>query len=295
MFTSSFAKSDKGTTLYALMFIILYGSGYIGAKLGFPYANPLSFLDVRFLLSFFILLILSMFTRAKWPKTLKEVAHIAISGLFLIGIFSIGTWTSMDMGVPPATSALIIALQPLTIAIASHFLLHNPVDQKQWYGLVLGLIGVFLVVGEHASFNTHYLLGVMMSFLGLVGLTVGNIYQKTFCSNMNIITGGAIQSLASAIFCCILTVLFSHFQIKWTGEFIFALSWMSIVVSLGAISILYILLRRAELHKIASIYYLIPAVTAIIAYFVFGNVLNMLQITGMIIAMFGVALVNIRG
>jgi len=200
----------------------------------------------------------------------------------------------MDMGVPPAISALIIALQPLLVAIVANLLLKESVSLQQWLGFILGLIGVALVVGERVSFSHTYLVAVLMSVLGLIGLTAGNLYQKRFCAHMNIFTGGIIQSGVSAVVCFILGVLFEPLQIIWTGKFIFALFWMSVVVSIGALSLLYILLRRGKANKVASIFYLVPVVTAVVAYFVFGSTLDKVQLTGMFIAVIGVALVNVK-
>lgn len=282
----------NSTLFYSIFFILLYGSGYIGAKLGFPYAKPLVFLYWRFAISGILLALLAFLSRSAWPKTRADLLHVSISGIFLLCLFSVGTWISMDMGVSPAVSALIIALQPLSVSTVSYFLFKKEIDIKQWIGLFIGLLGVILVVGKQASLNSTYLIGVCMSFLGLVGLTVGNLYQKSFCTSMSIFAGGAIQSIVSAIICFILAVFFEPLTVKWSGVFIFSLFWMSIVVSIGAISFLYILLRRGESHNIASLFYLIPGVTAIIAYFVFGSVLDSTQIVGMLITMLGVALVN---
>ncbi len=281
-------------TTISILFIILYGSGFVGAKLGFPFAKPLTFLVWRFAFNTLILLLIALLAKAKWPKNWKQLGHIAVSGLFLVGTFSIGTWVSMDMGVPPAISALIIALQPLSVAVASYFILKKKISKTQWFGFILGLIGVILVVGEKASFSTHYLVGVLMSVLGLLGLTVGNLYQKQFCSDMNIFTGGAIQSFASGIVCLVLAFFFEPMTVQWTGQFIFALFWMCIVVSVGAISFLYILLRKGESHKVASLFYLVPAVTAVASYFVFKTTLDKWEIIGMLVAMLGVAMVNFK-
>lgn len=283
---------DHSTFIYSTLFIVLYGSGFVGAKLGFPYASPLVFLVIRFSISMLLLMLIALCVRAPWPSSWREAGHIAVSGLFLVCLFSIGTWESMDMGVAPATSALIIALQPLSVAILGFFVLDKPVSVSQWIGLVLGLMGVVLVVGEKASLNSQYLLGVMMSFLGLAGLTVGNLYQKQFCSGMNIFTGGVIQSLASGLVCLLCMFCFSRFEVQWTGQFIFSLFWMCVIVSLGAISFLYILLSRGESHKVASLFYLVPIVTAIISYLVFNQSLDTLQVIGMLLAALGVSFVN---
>src|SRR3990167_5204301 len=288
-------KNDTLTvTIISILFVVLYGSGFVGAKLGFPFAHPLVFLVWRFAISTVLLLLLAFFTKAPWPKTWKQAGHIAVSGIFLVCMFSIGTWVSMDMGVPPAISALIIALQPLAVAIASYFILKKEILIMQWIGFMLGLMGVVLVVGGNASFNMHYLAGILMSVIGLLGLTIGNLYQKQFCAYMNIFSGGVIQSVVSGIVSLVLALCFEPMAIQWTGQFIFALLWMSVIVSLGAISFLYILLRKGESPKVASIFYLVPAVTAIISYFVFKTTLDFYEIMGMLVVMIGVGMVNIK-
>lgn len=288
-------KNTHYSTLFiSILFVILYGSGFVGAKLGLPFAKPLVFLTLRFLISAAILFVIAILIRVKWPSSWQSVFHTGISGFFLVGLFSIGTWVSIDMGLPPATSALIIALQPLSVAIGSRYFLKTKINISQWFGLLLGLFGVILVVGDKAHFSIHYLLAVLMSFLGLLGLTVGNLYQKRFCSEMNIVTGGIIQSGTSGIVCLIIAYFTEPFQIQWTGQFIIALTWMSLIVSLAAVSFLYVLLKRGESHTVASLFYLVPVATAVIAYLVFGSTLHDIEIAGMFITMTGVAIVNFK-
>jgi len=277
----------------ALGFIILYGSGFVGAKIGFPFASPVAFLVVRFCLSTLLLLGCALVLKAKWPTSLMQVVHIVISGLLLLCTFSIGTWVSMDMGVPPATSALIIALQPILVTLISYVVFRQKASLRMWLGLLLGFIGVVLVVIEHAKFDHNYTIGIMMSVLGLIGLSFGSIYQKKYCGVINIWTTGVIQSASAAIVCLIISMIFDiHIHIQWSAQFIFALFWMSIVVSLGAISLLYILILNGESSKVASLFYLVPVVTAVISYFVFGMTLDFLQLFGMLVAAGGVYLVN---
>ncbi len=290
-----FNNNEKtSTVILSVLFIILYGSGFVAVKLGFPFASPLALLLYRSLISAVMFLVLAWIMKAQWPENWRQVGHIAVSGFFLIALFCIGTWISIDMGVPPATSALIIALQPLMVSLASHFLFKNAITAKQWLGLMIGLIGVILVVGEQASFNKAYLIGILMSFLGLFSLTIGSLYQKRYCAKMNIFSGGVIQAITTGIVCLILSLWFGPLTIHWTGQLIFSLFWMCIIVSLGAISLLYILLKRGESHKVASLFYLIPATTALISYFVFHTTLDEIQMTGMIVATLGVGLVNFK-
>jgi drug/metabolite transporter (DMT)-like permease len=287
-------SSNKSTLIMSLLFILLYSSGFVAAKIGLSYAPPLIFLAVRFALTVAILAVIALILKAPWPKSWRMVFHVSIAGLLLVGVFSVGTWVSISMGLPPAISALIIALQPLLVAISAHFLLKEEVGLQQWIGFILGLIGVALVVGEGVSFSPHYLAAVLLSVLGLVGVSAGSLYQKKFCSNMNVFTGGIIQSGVSGIICLILATGFESFSIQWSGRFIFALFWMSVVVSIGAISLLYLLLRTGKANKVSSIFYLVPVVTAIIAYFVFGSILTYSELIGMAITVIGVSFVNIK-
>lgn len=292
MFDNNNEKTS--TAILSVLFIILYGSGFVAVKLGFPFASPLALLTYRTGFSVIMFLVLALIMKASWPENWRQVGHIAVSGVFMIAFFCIGTWTSIAMGVPPATSALIIALQPLMVSLVSYFLFKNAITLKQWIGLLVGLVGVILVVGEQASFDTTYLIGILLSFFGLISLTVGSLYQKRFCAHMNIFSGGVIQAVASGIVCLILARWFGPLTIHWTGQLIFSLFWMCVIVSLGAISLLYVLLKRGESHKVASLFYLIPATTAIISYVVFHTTLDSIQLTGMIVATLGVGLVNFK-
>jgi len=292
---SNHSANDKWFVLsISIGFVVLYGSGFVGAKLGFPFAKPLVFLVWRFAISSILLVALALVCRSTWPSSFRQIVHTSISGVFLVGIFAICTWESMNTGVPPAISALIVALQPLVVAIASYLIFKKSIDGKQWVGLIFGLLGVILVVGEQASFDKSYITGVLLSFFGLFAGAFGTLYQKHFCTEMHIFTGGAIQSIASGILCMILAGFLEPFTVEWTGQFIFSLFWMSVVVSLGAISFLYMLIGSGESHKVASLFYLIPAVTALISYFVFDTTLDAIQLTGMAVATLGVSLVNFR-
>ena len=280
--------------ILSITFVLLYSSGFVAVKLGFPFAQPLVFLVYRFGINALILLLFSFIIKGKWPSSFMQVIHISVAGLFLVGVFSIGTWISMSMNVPPATSALIVSLQPLAVAVTSHFIYKTNINLKQWLGLLLGLLGVILVLGKNACISTTYLDGILMSFLGLLGLSVGNLYQKRFCHNMNILTGGVIQSISSGVACLILALFFERFTVQWSGQFIFSLIWMSVVVSLCAVSCLYILLRKGESYRVSSLFYLIPVITAFISYFVFGTKLNAMEFIGIAIATLGVSLINIK-
>ena len=252
-------STSKGVYVtLSLLFVALYGSGFVGAKIGLPYAEPLTFLAIRFSVTFFLLLGISVALKAKWPNSWSQVGHIAVSGLFLQATFSAGVFVALELGVSPAISALIIALQPIVVGLAAGPLLGEKITPIKWVGLTLGLIGVGFVVGGKVGLTHGYLLGVLMCVIGLLGLAAGNLYQKRFCSHMNVFTGGVIQAAAAAISMWVLAPFFESMHVQWTHAFVFALFWMSVVVSIGALSILYVLIRNGEANKVASLFYLVP-------------------------------------
>lgn len=276
---------------FPFLFVLLYGSGFVGAKFGLPYSTPLSFLTLRFFLAALILLLIMKYMRISLPN-LKEALHISIAGILTVGTFSIGVFISIDMGLSPALSAMVIALQPILVAALAKSFISEDTGMIQWFGLMIGLFGVILVLMNNMDITTASLYSVTLSVLGLLGLSLGNLYQKKFCANMNIFSGGAIQSMASGFVCLVLIVMFDSYEVVWTNEFIYALLFMTLGVSIGALSLLYIMIRRSEVSKVASIFYLIPVSAAISGYFVYGETFELITIMGIFIVAIGVYLSN---
>ncbi|MBA2652132.1 MAG: DMT family transporter [Tatlockia sp.] len=277
-----------------LVFISLYGSGFVGAKLGLPYAQPLTFLVLRFACTALLLLLMVFLWHSPWPRKLNELAHIMVAGLLMLGVFSAGVFVAINCGISPSISALIIALQPILVGLGAGPILGEKIRVQQWAGLLLGLLGVFLVVSHKLTFSHMDMVGLAMNFLGLLGLTAGNLYQKRFCADMNIFSGGLIQSLTAGVAVFIAALIFESMQIVWNGQFIFALAWMSIVVSFGALSVLYLLIRHGEATRVASLFYLVPVSTSLFAYFVYNETIDKFTIGGIIIIALGIMLVQKR-
>ena len=277
--------------LYPFLFVVLYGSGFVGAKYGLPYSSPLSFLTLRFMIAGLLFAIIVLLLKLPIPN-LKNIIHISIAGSLTVAAFSIGVFISIDMGLSPALSALVIALQPILVGVFASRMIGERLQQSQWLGLIFGLIGVAVVVAHNIDTESVGVLSISMSIIGLLGLTAGNLYQKRFCSEMNIITGGSIQSLASGIICLILLVLFDEYSVEWTPQFIGALTYMTLGVSLGALSLLYIMIRRGEVSKVASIFYLVPVSAAITAYFLYGETFDLFTLVGAVIIFIGIYLTN---
>ncbi len=277
--------------VFPFLFVLLYGSGFVGAKYGLPDSTPLSFLTLRFFIAGAILFLIAKVLKESFPL-LKDIFHISVAGSLTVATFSIGVFISIDMGLSPSLSAIIIALQPILVAILAKSFVNEEIIPRQWLGLIAGLLGVLLVVFHNIDFSTAGLYSVLLSVVGLLGLTFGNLYQKKYCSDMSLFTGGSIQSLSSGFICLVLLLLFDTYKIVWTNEFIYALSFMSIGVSIGALSLLYIMIQRSEVSKVASLFYLVPVSAAITGYLIYDEVFDLLTGLGVVIVAIGVYLTN---
>lgn len=275
----------------AILFVLLWSTGFIGAKLGLPYAEPFTFLLTRFGIVTAILVALALVTRAPWPRTSREVFHLAVTGILIHAIFLSGVFSSMYNGVPAGVTALLVGMQPVLTAIVVGPLLGEKVTLRQWFGLALGVVGVALVVRNKLSLDLHEVGGFAWSAAALLGITAGTLYQKKFCTWMDLRTGTAIQNAAAGVAMLIAASLFETMHVVWSAQFIFALSWLCLVLSVGAIFLLFVLIRRGKASSVASLFYLVPPCTALIAFFVFGETLGLSAILGMGTAVVGVALV----
>jgi drug/metabolite transporter (DMT)-like permease len=274
------------------VFVLLWSTGFIGAKFGLPYAEPLTFLLIRLSLVAAILTLVALAMRAPWPRRWADAGHIMVAGLLVHGVYLGGVFTGISHGLPAGVAALIVGLQPLLTAAASGHVLGERVSRRQWMGLALGLGGVLLVVWENLSLRAEYLTGIALCISALVGITVGTLYQKRFCGGMDLRSGTAIQYAASSLGLLAFAWPLETMQVRWTGEFLFALAWLGLVLSVGAVFLLYVLIRRGVAAQVASLFYLVPPATAVIAYLMFDERLGLLALIGMAVTAMGVALVN---
>ncbi len=272
--------NSNSNILLSFFFIVLYGSGFVAAKYGLAYASPLAFLLIRFFVAFILLLLLAYFLKVSWPKSMNEVVHIGISGILTVAVFSIGVYLSIDVGVSPSLNALIIALQPALVSILAIMFLGEKLSNKHWIGLLIGFIGVCFVVVSKFELNYPEIFGILMSVFALLGLSFGNLYQKKYCSNMNLFSGGVIQTFASSLLVLPLMLVYEDIQVNWNIDFIYAVLYMSIAVSIGALSVLYILINKGDVSKVSSIFYLIPVCAVIMSYLIFGEKIEFSMLLG---------------
>lgn len=276
--------------LLPLLFVVLAGSGFVGTRLGLSHAEPFVFLGLRFALAAAILAGIAIAVRAPWPRNLREAMHIGLAGLLGIGLFSAGVCYSIALGVPPAVSALIIALHPILVALGAGPLLGERVTPRQWLGLLLGLAGVYLVLHGRLQVDPAYLDAALLSVLGLIGMSAGNLYQKKRCPGMHPLTGSTLQHALCTLPMLAGAALFETGEVTWNGEFIVALLWMAIPVSVGAVTLLGLLIQRGEVSRVASLFYLMPVSAAITAYLLFGQSIEAAAFGGIALAATGVLL-----
>lgn len=275
--------------VYPGLFVVLWSTGFIGAKLGLPYAEPFTFLELRFICVLALLLPLCWLTNAPWPSRRRAV-QMAVSGGLLQAGYLGGVFASLHHGMPAGVSALVTGMQPVFTAVLGGWLLRETVTARQWLGLVLGLAGVLLVVGDRIVVEHLGGVSVALSVFALLSITLGTLWQKRHGAGVDLRTGAAIQFMAAAVLLAPFTLLESR-PVQWSGEFVFALAWLTVVLSLGAIFLLLTLIKRGRATQVSSLFYLVPPTTALIAWPLFGETYSLAAAAGMGLAMLAVWLV----
>lgn len=279
------------------VFVLLWSTGFIGAKFGLPYAEPFTFLLIRFVILVVLLTAVAVAMRAPWPASWAETGRIAISGLLVHGVYLGGVFAAIDQGLSAGITALIVGLQPLLTAVIVGPVLGERVAPRQWGGFVLGVIGVGMVIGEKllATGSVGFsFTGGLLAVIALCGITFGTVYQKRHCTGMDLRSGSAIQFAAATAAVGLCAVLLETMEVRWTGEFIFAVGWLVLVLSVGATSLLMVMIRLGAVARVASFFYLVPPVTALVGWAMFGESMGPLALAGMAVAAAGVALVVAR-
>ena len=274
-----------------VLFVLLWSTGFIGARYGLPYIEPLTFLAVRMAFVVLIMAAIAIIGRARVPNA-REVQHALVAGSLVHGLYLGGVFIAISQGVPAGISALIPGLQPILTSTLANRFMGERVTGIQWFGLVLGLLGVMLVMHDRQIILAGSLLGWIASFLSLIGITLGTLYQKRYCGAIDWRTGNLVQYIGAAVLFALGAFAFETREIHWSGELIFALAWLVLVLSVAGVGLMYWLIRRSAATGFASLFYLVPAVTALFAFLLFGERLDAVSIFGMAICAGGVLLVN---
>jgi drug/metabolite transporter (DMT)-like permease len=277
-----------------LVFVLLWSTGFIGARFGLPWIEPFTFLTVRFLLVLVLLGLLKVVLRQPWPTAPAGAAHSAVVGLLLHGGYLGGVFFAIDRGMPAGLTSLIVSLQPILTALIARRALGEQVSRRQWIGLTAGLGGVALVVSEKLVINgaAYFTPATVAAVLiALFSTTGGTLYQKRFGGGIPLLGGTWLQYLAAFGLLGALALLFETRTIVWHVELLFALAWLVLMLSIGAILILMLLIRSRSAARVSSLFYLVPPATALEAWLLFGERFGVLSLLGLITASIGVALV----
>lgn len=274
------------------VFVCLWCTGFIFTKLGMPSTEPATFLTMRFTIVLVLMLAMALVTRAPWPKGWRPAAHSVVVGVLLHACYLGGVFAAIAAGVPAGIAALVVGIQPILTATLVGPVLGERVSRLQWLGLALGLAGITLVLWRKLSFGEGTPAGYLFAAGALVSITLATLYQKRYASNAHLITGGVFQYGGALLVVALAATAFESFRVEPSWDLAIALVWLSIVLSVVSIWLLMVMIRRGAAGRVASLFYLVPPLTALIAWPAFGETLGLLALAGMALAAVGVALVN---
>jgi drug/metabolite transporter (DMT)-like permease len=275
------------------LFVLIWSTGFIAAKFGLPYAPPLTFLLLRFAGVLAVLVPVVLILRAPWPS--GKMRQIAIAGILLQAGYLAGVWCAIKLGMPAGLSALIVGMQPILTALSAP-LIGETVRRIQWLGLAFGLCGIAMVLANKISLIALSWQSIALCIMALASITAGTLYQKRHCAHFDLRTGTIIQFAASTVVILPFAIGFEHFDlslasVRWTAAFVGALLWSIFALSIGAIFLLFALIRKSAATRVSSLMYLTPPTTAVMGWIMFGEVFSLTGIAGMVVAILGVILV----
>src|SRR6202790_3108853 len=262
------------------IFVVLWSTGFIATKYVRNEAEPLTYLAIRMAVVVGLMAVIVAIARPPWPDR-AGVAHSAVAGLLVHGFYLGGTAVAIAHSIPAGLSALIPGLQPILTSTLANRFLGERVTPLQWTGLLLGLAGVVLILHDRPM-SGEAGWGWLASGVSLVSITLGTLYQRRYCGRIDWRTGNLVQYIAVTMFFAAGAWLFeTNNVVHWTGEFVLALAWLAVVLSIGSIGAVYLLVPPPAATSVASLFYLVPAVTAAMAYILFGERLDAGAILGM--------------
>ncbi len=274
------------------IFVFLWSTGFIAAKYALPFIEPFSLLFVRMILTIAVFLLLCAFFRVKWLP-LRQAGHQMVTGFLVHGTYLGGVFAAIKWGMPAGIAAIVVGVQPVLTACLGWSCFGEYLRPKQWLGLGLGLVGVTTVLlntGQQESVALTWP-AILAALSALVGISLGTLYQKRFGAGVNLLAGSLWQYVSAALLMAILAMGFESHEVVWDKQLIFALGWLVFGLSVTAILLLMYMIREGETAKVASYFYLVPAVASIEAWFLFDESLTPVAIIAIVATVFGVYLV----
>ena len=291
--TSAPAKSPLAT-LAPAMFVVLWATGFVVAKLSAGHVAPVWFLALRFPAAMVFMLALALWQRAYWP-TPRLAFHAAITGVFMHGLYLAPLYWVVAHGMPAGVIALITGLQPLITAFMAVPLLGEKVASRHWLGLMIGLCGVAVVLLPKLSFA---LLGgitpltTALAVFGTASISLGTVYQKKFASGIALSTGGVWQYVGASLTVLLISLVIGDYGFDGTLQAWGALGWAVIVLSIFTVLLMVWLINRGAVSRLSSLMFLVPGVSALMTYLLFDERLSLIQLLGMAVCAAAVLVVN---
>jgi len=279
-----------------VVFVWLWSTGFIGAKYGLPYAEPFTFLLLRMSITLVILGGAIHFMRAEWPDNLVSAGHLAVSGILVHGAYLGGVFSAIKTGMPAGLSSVIVGLQPILTTTFVVLFTGVSFSRRQVAGLILGFVGIFCVIlGDRFMANENLTSGISLESLSyavmaLFGISFGTFYQKKFCSKTPLLSGAFIQYIGAVVLFGLLAISFENMEIEFSNQFIFALGWLIFGLSITAILLLLFMIKKGEVARVSSLFYLVAPVTAIETFLLFGERLSLIIWIGIVLSVLGVYL-----
>nr|WP_306268464.1 DMT family transporter [Pararhizobium sp. IMCC3301] len=293
--------------LFPALFVLLWSTGWIVAKYASPYAEPLSFLTIRYALAGLLLAAFCFALRATWPRR-QLLVHAIFSGVFLHAIYLGGIWWVLDQQMPSTLSGMMAALQPLITAVLAGMIVGEQISTRQWTGFALGFAGLMVALAPRLAADLSgdlagdlagtdgvhdgWILLIGVNFVSMISVVIGTLYQKKFLQKGDLRTITTLQYLGAFLATLPAALLLEEFQFSWTLQLYGAMAWSVLGLSLGAVGLFVILIREGEVSRAAALIYLIPPTIAVQAFLVFGERLTPLELGGMVLTVFGVYLVS---
>lgn len=277
-----------------VLFVLMWATGFVVARLSAPHADPLTFLSIRFPIAGLCFVAIALALRAPWPGS-RQAFHATVAGAFLHGGYLGPVYWAVAHGMPAGVSALIVGLQPLMTAILAAWMVKEKIALRHWAGLAVGILGVALVVSP--KLQSGFSGGITpvttaVNIFGALSISFGTVYQKRFATALNLASGGAWQYVGATLAVAIPALLMEEMRFDGSFDAWFALGWSVVVLSLGAITLLMLLIRLGDVGRVASLIFLVPGVSALMAYVLFGETLSPVQILGMAVCAGAVIIVT---
>ena len=275
------------------LFVVIWATGFVVARLVAPHADPLTFLSVRFGLAALVLAAVAALLRAPWPRSRAEWGSGLVAGTLLHGFYLGGVFWAVKHGLPAGIAALVAGLQPLATGLLVGPYLGERVTPRRWLGIAVGFLGAALVVAPKLGAADGFPPGPLaICLIAMVSITIGTIWQKRTAAAADLRTNAVVQYLGATAVTAPLALLTEAGRLDPVPELWAGLAWAVFGLSIGAIGLLLFLLRRGAVAGVAALLYLVPPVSALMAYGLFGETLSPVQIAGMAVAALGVAIAS---